>query len=76
MTCTEFNVGNLVMLSTKNLLLTTAYRKNAPKFIGPLPITKALYAIANYIVTLLDELNIHDIFHIEHLKPYLFNDDK
>ena len=30
----------------------------------------------NYTVTLPDELNIHDIFHVEHLKPYMPNDDK
>ena len=64
------------MLSTKNLPLATAYRKTAPEFIGPLAITKAFYATDNYTVTLPDELNIHNTFHVEHLKPYILNNDK
>ena len=64
------------MLSTKNLPLATAYRKTAPEFIGSLPITKAFYATDNYTVTLPNELNLHDTFYVEHLKPYISNDDK
>ena len=64
------------MLSTNNLPLATAYRKTAPELIGPLPVTKTFYATDNYTVTLPDELNIHDIFHVEHLKPYIPNEDK
>ena len=64
------------MLSTKNLPLTTAYRKTAPEFIGPLPITKVFYATDNYTVPLLDELHIHNTFHIKHLKTYIPNDNK
>ena len=72
----EFKVGDMVLLSTKTLPLATAYRKTAAQFIGPLTITKAFYATDNYTVTLPDELNIHDTFHVEHLKPYIRNDDK
>ena len=63
------------MLSTKNLPLATAYRKTAPELIGPLPITKAFYAMENYTVTLPDELNIYNTFHVEHLNPYIPTDD-
>ena len=71
----EFKVGDLVMLSTKNLPLATAYRRTAPEFIGPIPITKAFYATDNYTVTRPNELNIQNTFHVEHLKPYIPNDD-
>ena len=64
------------MLSTKNLRLATAYRKTAPELIGPLPITKAFNATGNYTVTLPDKLYIYNTFHVEHLKPYVPNDNK
>ena len=72
----EFKVCDLVILSIKYLPLATAYRKTAPEFIGPLPITKASYATDNYTVTLPDEPNTHDTFHVEHLKPYIPNENK
>ena len=44
----EFKVSDQVMLSTTNLPLATAYRKTAPEFIGPLPISKAFYGTDNH----------------------------
>ena len=66
----------MVIISTTNLPLTTAYRKTAHEYIGPLPITTAFYAMDHYTVTLPDELNIHYTFNVKHLKLYILNNDQ
>jgi len=72
-----FKIGDLVLLSTKNLPLSIAYRKTAPEWVGPMPVTATYYLTDNYTVELPDELSkLNPTFHIENLKPYINNDDE
>jgi hypothetical protein len=72
-----YQVGDQVLLSTKNLPLATAYRKTAPEWIGPITISKANHQTDNYTLMLPKDLSrIHPTFHVELLKKYIPNDDK
>jgi hypothetical protein len=72
-----YQVGDQVLLSTKNLPLATSYRKTAPEWIGPLTIIKSYPQTDNYTITLPEELsNVHPTFHVELLKAHIPNDDK
>ena len=64
-------------LSTKNLPLTSLYRKIAPKWLGQLTITAAYPQTDEYILRLTDDLiGIDPTFHVQLLKAYIPNDDK
>ena len=52
-----YQVGDLVLLSTRNLLLATAYKKTAQERIGPLPVIEALHeTVTNQTPTLSETL--------------------
>ena len=71
-----YRVGDKVLLSTKNLLLATAYKKTAPQWAGPFRITKAHPATDNYILQLPKEYKrVHSTFHVRLLKWYIENDN-
>lgn len=65
-------VGDPVMLSTKNLPLKTGRTKKlAPKFLGPFTILEKLAEGHAYRLDLPEQFkNIHPTFHISLLKPY------
>ena len=67
----SFKVGDLVLLSTKNLQPagTTTFSKFMPRFIGP----SKIQAIINKLAFRLDlpsTLKLHPVFHISLLKAY------
>ncbi|KAA6412922.1 MAG: gag polymerase env [Lasallia pustulata] len=64
-----YNVGDLIMLSTKNLRLKRPSRKMSHKFIGPFRI-KDLIGTQAYRLTLPSTYQIHDVFHVSYLEPY------
>jgi hypothetical protein len=77
-----YDVGDQVLLSTKNIKLKTpgvwtspevrvahGSKKLMPKWIGPFPVTAIINPLA-YRVELPDSLRIHDVFHVSVLKPY------
>ena len=64
-----YNVGDLVMLSMKNLHLKRPSRKMSHKFIGPFRI-KDLVRTQAYRLTLPSTYQIHDVFHVSYLEPY------
>ena len=64
-----YNVGDLVMLSTKNLCLKRPSRKMSHKFIGPFRV-KNLVGTQAYRLTLPSTYQIHDVFHVSYLEPY------
>ncbi len=65
----EFQVGDMVLLNTKNIKLKTGVKKLFPRFIGPFPITKKINKCA-YELHLPDSLRIHNVFHISLLQPF------
>ena len=66
----EFNVGDLVLFSTKTLLLRSK-RKSVPQWIGPFPIEACVGRLA-YRLTLPDMYpHLHPVFHIWKLKAYI-----
>ena len=64
-----YNVGDLVMLSTKNLRQKRPSRKLSHKFIGPFRIQDLVRKQA-YQLTLLLSYQIHNVFYVSHLEPY------
>jgi RNase H-like domain found in reverse transcriptase/Reverse transcriptase (RNA-dependent DNA polymerase)/Integrase zinc binding domain/gag-polyprotein putative aspartyl protease/Chromo (CHRromatin Organisation MOdifier) domain len=65
-----FKVGDLVLLSTKNLTLKSGGpRKLMPRYIGPFPV-QALVGKVAYRLTLPDHMRIHNVFHVNLLHAY------
>jgi len=66
----DLKEGQQVLLSTVNINKHQQSRKLSPKFIGPFTIIKKVNEVA-YQLQLPDNMNIHDVFHISLLKPYI-----
>jgi hypothetical protein len=68
-----FQVGDKVLLNTKNLRLASLeqspLRKFQPRFVGPFEITAAISPIA-YRLALPGTMRIHPVFHVSLLKKY------
>ena len=65
-----FNVGQQVLLSTKNLnVKNMGTRKLLPRYIGPFPITDVINEVAVKL-QLPPHMNIHNVFHISLLRPH------
>ena len=65
----EYAVGDLVLLSTKNLAVQQGSRKLMPKWIGPFPIDKMINPVAARL-TLPPEYRFHNVFHVSLLRHY------
>lgn len=69
----EYNVGQLVMLATKNLKQKRPSKKLSHKFVGPFRITDKIGAQA-YRLLLPSTYRIHNTFHVSLLEPYHYRD--
>lgn len=65
----KFQVGQLVMLSTKNLKLRRPSKKMSPKYAGPFRIKDVIGQQA-YRLSLPTAWRIHPVFHVSLLEPY------
>ena len=66
----EFEVGDRVLLNTKNLKFKgLECRKLMPRFIGPFPIEEKVGNVS-YKLTLPVTMSVHPIFHVELLRPF------
>ena len=66
----EFEVGDQVLLSTKNLTLRmVGSSKLMPKYIGPFPVVKKVNPVA-YELDLPACMKIHNVFHASLLNEY------
>ena len=76
----SYKVGDLVYLSTKNILLSKGRaRKLAPKYLGPFPIARILRDGATYQLDLSNELlkrGINHLFHVSLLQLHVPSDDR
>ena len=71
----SFEVGDMLLLSTKNLTLkndqgTVARAKLLPKFIGPYEVIRKVGSVA-YELALPDVCRIHPVFHVSLLKKFI-----
>jgi hypothetical protein len=71
----SFNEGDQVLLSTKHINMRTptgkrTTKKLLPKWIGPFAIEKRIGSVA-YRLSLPPKMQIHPVFHVSLLKPYL-----
>lgn len=64
-----YNVGDLVLLSTKNLRLAVPKKKMGARFVGPFRIRDAVGSQA-YRLSLPTSYRIHNVFHVSLLEPY------
>ena len=64
-----FQVGDQVMLSTKNIKLQAGANKLLPRFVGPFPITEVINPVA-FRLRLPATMRIHTVFHTSLLRPY------
>lgn len=62
----SFQLGQRVWLSTRDLPLRSECRKLAPRFIGPLPVSKTTNPVG---LKLPSSMRIHPTFHISKVKP-------
>ena len=68
----EFAVGDQVLLATTHLPLPPPLnRKLAPKWIGPLPITAKVGAVAYRVQLPANLARLHPVFHVSLLKPFV-----
>jgi hypothetical protein len=76
----EFKKGELVYLSTKNLLLLKGRaRKLSPKYLGFFQMSRVVKEGAMYQLELSDELRkrgVNPTFHMSLLRPHVPNDDR
>jgi transposase InsO family protein len=66
----SYNVGDLVLLSTKNLKLRLPSRKMSPRFEGPFRVLEAIGAQAYRLALPQEYSRIHDVFHVSLLEPW------
>jgi hypothetical protein len=75
----EIKTGDRVYLSTKDLALPKGRAgKFLPKYIGPYLVLDARPESSTYKLDLskmMKQRNIHDVFHVSKLRPYLANDE-
>ena len=67
-----FNIGDMVLLNTKNLNLQQSNRKLLPRWLGPFPISHKVSDVA-FTLKLPDvwvKAKLHPTFHVSLLKPY------
>src|SRR6185295_6831912 len=74
-----FKIGDLVMLSTKNIQVDTQKnrpsRKLQPRYIGPFQIIQVISDV-NYKLELPGTMKIHPVFHVSLLKRYIENSEE
>jgi hypothetical protein len=64
-----YNVGDLVLLSTKNLRLARLKKKMGARFVGPFRVRDAVGSQA-YRLSLPTSYQIHNVFYVSLLEPY------
>jgi hypothetical protein len=69
----EFKVGDLVLLSTKNLKTTRPSKKLSDKFIGPFKVIDKISSNA-YRLKLPSSYRIHNVFHVSLLRLHFVNE--
>ena len=65
----EYAVGDMVMLSTKNLRLKVPKKKLAARYVGPFRIRDVIGTQA-YRIALPKEYPVHNVFHVSLLEPW------
>ena len=66
---TTYQIGDQVLLSTKNLKLKKGSKKLLPRYVGPFSISKAINPVA-YKLDLPKTWRVHPVFHVSLLRKY------
>jgi transposase InsO family protein len=66
----EYNLGDKVLLSTKNMRPAAGVKKLMPKYLGPFEITELVGPVAVRLALTSDLSRLHDVFHVSLIKPY------
>jgi hypothetical protein len=65
----SFNVGDLVLLDSRNIkLASTATKKLQPRYLGPFKILKRVGRVSYKLA--LPRQTVHPVFHVSLLKAY------
>ena len=68
----EYQVGERVWLSTKNIRFQEETKKMSLRYIGPFSIAKKVNPVTIRL-KLPPTMRIHPVFHVSQVKPYIFN---
>jgi transposase InsO family protein len=70
-----YQVGDQVLLSTKNMRPAAGVKKLMPKYVGPFEVTELVGPVAVRLLLTSGFERLHNVFHVSLIKPYKVRDE-